>query len=126
MSTITHFDTRLRDIASPEVKLALAILNQAKNDAEGGDMSALCFLVTHGEELESYILPGDYPSVNRWENSSPSLEFAKRIWVKIQGGEIKANWGIVETEFKSIMTPETEPDPVYPLFVELDRLDSEF
>lgn len=126
--TIKHFDAALNEIDpnKPELKIILAVLNAAKVDAQNGDLSALCFLITQGEELEQYIFSKDGPSTGRWNNVSPSLEFAKRIWAKIQSGQIKANWGFDQNEFNAIMKPQLDGFDGLPMLEKLEELDTDF
>lgn len=86
---LTNLDVHLNDVTSPEKRLALAILNGAKEQASKGDMAALAFLITAGLDLEAYMLPSRLEDA---AGDSLVLEFCKKVWAKVESGELKPNW----------------------------------
>lgn len=133
--SIAHFDSNLAEIEKPELKVVLGILNRARLDAEAGDISALAFLITEGEKLENYIFSKDGPATGRWNNASPSLEFSKRIWQKIQNGDIIPFWSNKEDLAEDLAGIKIPGKPhegnrkidynTFPMFAELEKVDIE-
>lgn len=63
--------------------LAGAILAMAKNDAAGGDLGALAWLVSDGADIADSLNPGGRAVV---------LRFCRRIMSRIEAGKVKRAW----------------------------------
>lgn len=92
---LTFFDHKLNRIIEPEHKLSLAILNSAKLAADSGDVGAIIFLIVYGSQLEDLLLPG-YDDTK--QNHNLTMEFCKKVWGKIESGQLKAKWASKELE----------------------------
>jgi hypothetical protein len=100
LDTLSVSDTN-KLTPSPEKNLALAILSNAKEQAENGSVSALVFLLLDGTALEKFLLP-DLPEVPEGTRS-PVLAFCQQTWEKMQCGEIQCEF-TTEREMRDMLS----------------------
>ena len=77
--------TVLEETTDPTAALALAILKRAKQDAEGGELGALAWLVSTGRDVADAIADGSGAAV---------LAFCRDTLATMDAGKLKIMWGV--------------------------------
>jgi hypothetical protein len=75
-----------KPVSTPEITIALKLLERAKLDAARGNLEALAWLVTQGADIAHALSPR--------EGREQVLAFARRQLARIETEDLKTTWGL--------------------------------